>query len=111
MAEQPPSKIITIMENQKITKKVIALLVMMGFKKQEERKLHYHDYVCDKWFIRIDFLTLKIDMQFEDTPYSSDSIVIGECEKPEYTIRRIINTMDHIEEHEFGYGHATAGKP
>ena len=100
-----PNKVdfVEVKANSDRAKKLLALLVMMGFKHNPNLKLEPYgstfsrDYVMDKWFLRFNFIDLRIDLKHEDSlAQSSHSLRMEDGAKK--TLKRIIDLMELEEE-------------
>ena len=88
-------------DNINRAKKLLALLVTMGFKHNPERpntSQFSRDYTMDKWFLRFNFIDLRIDLKHEDSlAQSSNSLRMEDGAKK--TLKRIIALMEVVERH------------
>ena len=98
-----PNKVdfVEIKANSDRAKKLLALLVMMGFKHDPDIKPYgstfSRDYVMDKWFLRFNFIDLRIDLKHEDSlAQSSHSLHMEGGAKR--TLKRILTIIAEVEE-------------
>ena len=90
-------------DNTNKAKELIALLVMMGFKHDPSLKREpfastfSRDYTMDKWFLRFNFIDLRIDLKHEDSlAQSSHSLHMEGGAKR--TLKRILTIIAEVEE-------------
>ncbi len=98
-----PNKVdfVEVHANTVKAKKLLALLVMMGFKHDPDIKPYSstfsRDYVMDKWFLRFNFIDLRIDLKHEDSlAQSSHSLLMKDGAKK--TLKRILTIIAEVEE-------------